>query len=358
MNFKKVILLALLSPIFLVSCTKDEDPIIETPLGAYDNGILILNQGGFNKGNASISYLSNDFSTLQNNIFSLVNPTLILGDVAQNMAIYGDLAFIVANISNKIEVVNRYTMAHVATITTGMNNPRYIAFANGKGYVTNWGNGSSVSDDFVAVLDLTNYTVSGTISVVEGPDKIIENNGYLYVAHSGGFGYGNTISVINTISDAVTSTINVGDVPNSMEINNGSLYVLCEGKSSWSGAETAGELDKVDLGTNTVTSSINFSLTAHPSNLDIDNEKLYYTSGSSVYSMGIAATTLPTSALLTISAQGGNTIYSFAVKNNYIYVGDAGDFSANGKVFTYFSSGTYVHSHTVGVIPAGFCFNK
>jgi hypothetical protein len=36
---------------------------------AYDNGVLILNQGGFGHGDASLSYVSNDYVTFQNNIF-------------------------------------------------------------------------------------------------------------------------------------------------------------------------------------------------------------------------------------------------------------------------------------------------
>jgi hypothetical protein len=37
-------LYSLLSPFFFASCNKDDDKI-EAPLGAYDNGVLILNQG-------------------------------------------------------------------------------------------------------------------------------------------------------------------------------------------------------------------------------------------------------------------------------------------------------------------------
>jgi hypothetical protein len=192
MKFSKLFLVALVSAIFFVSCTEDDNNKNETPLGDYDKGALILNQGGFFKGNASVSYLSDDFVTQQNNIFSLVNPTITLGDTAQDIGFNGDLAFIVLNVSNKIEVVNRYTMKHVATIKTGLNNPRYIAFSNGKGFVTNWGDGGNTADDYVAVVNLSNYSTT-KIPVAEGPERIIADNNKLYVAHAGGFGYGNTI---------------------------------------------------------------------------------------------------------------------------------------------------------------------
>jgi hypothetical protein len=83
------------------------DDKIETPLGAYDNGVLILNQRWL--WNGMLSYVSNDYVTFQN-IFSLVNPTKTLGDTGQDIGLYNDLAFVVLNYSNKIEVINRYTM--------------------------------------------------------------------------------------------------------------------------------------------------------------------------------------------------------------------------------------------------------
>ncbi|MFY7743085.1 MAG: YncE family protein [Flavobacterium sp.] len=356
MKFSKLILTALLGSFFLFSCTDDDNG--GNPLGDYDNGVLILNQGGFGNGNASVSYLSEDMNTFQNNIFSLVNPSIILGDTAQDIGFYNDLAYIVLNASNKIEVVNRYTMVHIATISTGLSNPRYIAFANGKGYVTNWGNGTNANDDFIAVLNLSNNSVASTISVAEGPEKIIEEDNKLYVAHSGGFNYGNTISVINTSTNTVATTITVGDVPNSLEEGNGILYVLCGGKSAWSGAESAGKLVKINLSTNTVSSSIDFAETTdHPSNLVIENNRLFYTLDSDIFRMNLSANTIPTEALFSTTSQGVYGVYSFAVENNKIYVGDALDYSSNGKVYVYSLTGALLSSKTVGVIPAGFYFN-
>jgi hypothetical protein len=357
MNFKKVVLLALVSPFFFASCSND-DATIEAPLGAYDDGVLILNQGGFGQGNASVSYLSNDFVGFQNNIFSLVNPTKILGDTGQDVGLYDDLAFVVLNNSNKIEVVNRYTMAHVATVDSGLSNPRFIAFANGKGYVTNWGDGNSTTDDYVAVLNLSNYVVSSKIPVAEGPERILEFNNTLYVAHQGGFGFGNSISVINGNSDTVAATIEVGDVPNSFEVSSGSLFVLCGGKPSYAATETAGKLVKINIANNTVSSSINFAAATHPANLDIERNDLYYTVDSGIFKTNVTATTLPVSALFTATAQGVYGVYSFAIGNNAIYVGDAGDYNSNGKVYVYSATGMLNKEYTVGVIPAGFYFNK
>jgi YVTN family beta-propeller protein len=356
MNCSKLFFVALMSSLFLASCSNDDNEN-ETPLGSFDNGVLILNQGNFAGGNSAISYLSDDFASFQNNIFSLVNPTLTLGDTGQDIGFYNELAFVVLNYSNKIEVVNRYTMVSIATIDTELNNPRYIAFANGKGYVTNWGDGGSPTDDFVAVIDLNSYDVLTTIPVAEGPERIVERNNKLYVAHVGGYGYGSTISVINASSNTVTATIPVGDVPNSLVFEDDSLYVICGGKPSYAPTETAGQLIKINVSNNTVATQIDFPAATHPSNLVIEDNAVYYTIDAEIYKKTISDNTLPTEALFTTTAQGVYGVFSFAVHNNKIYVGDAFDYNSNGKVYVYSSLGALEQQYTVGVIPAGFYFN-
>ena len=59
MNFRKILLLTLASGLFFSSCSDDDDPI-NLPLGDYEKGVLILNQGNFGGGiklgDGSLSY--------------------------------------------------------------------------------------------------------------------------------------------------------------------------------------------------------------------------------------------------------------------------------------------------------------
>lgn len=353
----KLTIYAILTFGTFTSCTNDDTSNIELPLGAYQNGILIVNEGNYGQDNSSISYLSGDLATFQLNAFAAVNPSLTLGNTAQSIALNGDKAYVVVNVSNKIEVLNRYTLQHIASITTGLSNPRFVQFANGKGYVTNWGDGSSTSDDFVAVLNLSTNTISSSISVVEGPEGIVENNGKLYVAHKGGYGQGNVITVINSSSDTNESTISVGDVPGSLEISNGFLYVLCQGKPSWTGTETVGKMHKINLSNTSQITTLDFVLGNHPSNLDIEGGNIFYTISNSVYKISESNFTLPTNALFTTTAQNVSSFYGFAVKGASIYVADANDFSSAGEIFVYNNYGAVLNTRTVGVCPNGFYFN-
>ena len=355
MNIKQLFF-GLFIATFFTSCTKDE-VTPEVPLPAYNSGVLILNQGGFGNGNANVSYLSNDFNTLQNNIFSTVNPGVIMGDTGQDIGFNGQYAYIILNVSNKIQIVNRFTFKLVTTISTNLNNPRYVAFSNGKMFVTNWGTSNNATDDYVATFNTTDNTFLGKIPVVEGPERILVNAGKVYVAHKGGFGYGNKITIIDAALSSITTTITVGDVPDSMRIIGNDMYVLSSGNPNYAPTETAGKLSKINLTTNTVSSSISFAVASHPSNLDIYNNDIYYTLDEKIFKTTAAATTLPSTPLFTTTPQGAYGIYSFEVENNKIFIGDAGNYSANGKVYVYSLTGTLETSKTVGVIPAGFYFN-
>ena len=354
----KLTIYAILAIGTFTSCTNEDDsPAVEAPLGAYQNGILIVNEGNFGSDNSSISFLSGDLGTFQLNAFTAVNPSLILGNTAQSISFNGDKAYVVVNVSNKIEVLNRYTLQHVATISTGLSNPRFVEFANGKGYVTNWGDGGSPSDDYVAVLNLSTNAIATTIPVVEGPERIVQNNGKLYVAHKGGYGQGNVVTIINSNSDTNETTISVGDVPGSLEISNGFLYVLCQGKPSWTGSETVGKLHKISLSDTSQITTLDFTLGVHPANLDIDGGNIFYSISNSVYKISESSFTLPTAALFNTTSEDVSGFYGFAVKGSNVFIADANNFSSAGEIFVYSSTGGVINTRTVGVCPNGFYFN-
>lgn len=348
-----------LSALFFTSCNSDDDGYQPTPDsdGEYQHGVFILNEGNFGGGNATVSFLS-DEGVLSQDIYGKVNNEP-LGDVAQSIYLNDDLAFIVLNGSGKIEVVNRYTFEKQATISGGLSNPRYMTILNGKGFVTNWGDPTNPSDDYVAVINLSNYTVESTIPVSEGPEQITSANGKLFVAQMGGWGYGNSVSVINPGSQTVTSTISVGDVPESMVVVNDALIVLSSGKASWTGDETQGALTAIDTMTGLVLGSSQFSAGSHPTKLAQAGGNLYYTLGDQIYKTGTDASGWSSAGLLFSTAVDGVFgAYGFAVNNDRIYIGDAGDYTSDGSVFIYNTSGAFLSSYTVGPLPNGFGFNE
>lgn len=348
----------LLSSVLFVSCSSDDDfiDIDPDPLGDYENGVFVLNEGNFNAGNASVSFIDENGQVFHN-VFMTVNGRA-LGDTAQSIYMHDDKAYIVVHASNTIEVVNRYTFESIATISTGLVGPRYMTIVNGKGYVSNWGDPGNPNDDFIAVVNLDSNTVESSIPVVEGPERMLAENGSVYVAHKGGYNFGNTISVINSISANVTASIPVADVPDGIVVNNGFLYVLSSGIPDWAFEdETQGGLSKVNLSSNSVVETQLFDEGLHPTHLKVYNNNLYFTIDSGVYSMGVDAA-IPSAPLFNVVDQGVYGIYGFEVFNNQIYVSDAKDFISNGEAYIYSLNGELDESYTTGMIPSGFYFNE
>ncbi len=336
-----------------VSCSSDDTDDTIIPEGDYANGILIANEGPFGNGTGTVDFIAHGSTIVQSSIYNTVNSE-DLGNIVQSIAFTEEKAFVIANVSNRITVVNRYTFEKEASITAGLNNPRYMVIANGKGYVTNWGDPVDETDDFVAVVNLETNTVEQSIEVVFGPEEILAKNNKIYVAHQGAYGFNNKISVINTTNQEVSTTITVGDVPGGLQLDTtGNLWVLSSGKPDYSGEETGGVLSKIDTNTDSVVSSFEFSATEHPSRLNFDHNKLYYFLMGGIYEMETSATSLPTTTIM-----DGLSFYTMKIHEGKLYGTDAKDFASNGSLIVYdLTTKTEINMYTVGIIPGGIYFN-
>ncbi|MFD2519044.1 YncE family protein [Salinimicrobium flavum] len=354
----KYLLLLVLITGFLSCSTEDEPGLPEKEGEDFSNGTFILNEGNYGSGNSSVSYLDPEMENITHTVFQNENEGLPLGDVAQSIGFFEDMAFVVLNVSNTIEVVDRKTFSRIATISTGLENPRFITFSEGKAFVTNWGDGYDPDDDFVRVIDARSFAVEGSVSVAEGPDRVVSENGKVYVAHVGGYNFNNIVSVINAATLNVEETLMVGDQPESLLIQNGNLWVLASGLPAYTQNETAGRISKFDLSDLTSTKEYNFpNITDHPSKLRFDEGSLYYTVGKEVYSLDTSEEQLPDVPLF--SMENVAVLYGFEVKDSRIFATSATtDFTGNGRLLIYDLSGNLTGSFETGINPNGIYFNE
>lgn len=347
----KLYLLALLSAVFLVSCSKDELPEY-TASGNYNNGFFVVNEGNATAG--SVSFIKSDFSAVTNNIFGIENPTQAgIGGSVQSIFFNGDNAYIISG-SNTITVVNRYTFKLIGRVNSGLVNPRYGVVANGKAYVTNSNTFSYINqetgntDDYISVINLTTLQVESTINMNALADKILLINGKLYVTN-GSFGEGNSLMIIDPATDTITKTLPFVNSPNSMEAYNGKLYVLC---SSFSAAS---KLVRIDLATDEIEETITLPSTlGNAQFLNVENDQIYFAVNSDVFASPIAATSISDTALFTSTAE---TFYGLQVKNSTIYIEDAKDYMSDGQVLVYGDTGILAYQINVGLIPNSVYFN-
>src|SRR5690554_8182130 len=97
-NYLTLLFLAFL----FASCSNDDDNQPAPIPGDYENGILITNEGPFINGSGTITFVSSDFSTVEQNIYRNVNGS-DLGNVVQSMGFAGRDAYIVVSNSQKID---------------------------------------------------------------------------------------------------------------------------------------------------------------------------------------------------------------------------------------------------------------
>ena len=318
----------------------------------YVRGLLINNEGPFNSGSGSVYHVDENLETVTPMIYAAANAGSTLGNIVQSIGFTATNAYIVSNNSNRVDVVNKYSFESIATIDNGLINPRYFTTVNNKGYVTCWGDLAVTTDDYLAIINLDTHQVEGTIAMAQGPEQMIANGDFLYVANKGANQVNNKISVINTNTDMLTLEITVGDSPSSLAINGNDLWVLSSGDSGFNSTETAGQVSRINLTTNIISQTIMFETTAHPNYLNIDGGNIYYYLDGEVYSEVLTDFTAPVET----SIFSTSFWYNMIVKDNTIYGCNASDFASNGTVEVYSNQGDMLTSINAGVIPNNVYF--
>jgi hypothetical protein len=355
-KMKKIILSSFVMLLLVFSCSNDDDMTSSAPLGDYEDGILIVGEGGFTT-SGTVSFVSNDLMTSENGVFFNVNAEDI-GSFFQSIGFNDSSAYLVVD-NGTITVANRYTMEKTGAITAGLSSPRYIAFSNGKGYASNWGDPNDTADDFIAVIDLVSNTVETTIPVSFGPEQVMASGNKLFVPHKGAYGINNLVSVINTNDNSV-ETIALDDKPDEMIINNaGNLVVLSEGATLYDMdfnviGHTGASLNTINISDNSVMSTLSFEESEHPSLMSYDNGTLYYVLANKVYSLTDSDVVLPSNSIIDLTV---GYAYGMGVKDNSLYINDA-SFSGQSTFVVYdLNSLTMTNSFDVALAASKIYFN-
>lgn len=349
--FKKPTILIIIIAILTISaCNNSDDP--QPVVNPYVKGsVFIVNEGNYTSANSSLSYYLPDSNKIVNSIFYRAN-NLPLGDVAQSMTIYNDKAFLTINNSGHIYITDANTSVALGKIS-GLISPRELLFIdNTKVYITD------LSSKSITIANPETYEVTGSIAIGKSTEAIVNANNKVFASNWSSYykkGTNNTIMVIDPITDNVIDSISVGIEPVSLVVDkNDNLWVLCSGGYMNEENPTLWKINTTNLSTeNTYTFENTMS---SPDNLCINNDgdMLYYLN-KGVYNMSIDDVTLPSEPLI---SQENRNFYALGIdpQNTNIYVSDALDYSHNGIVYRYTSSGTLIESFETGIIPGDFCF--
>jgi len=338
---KSLLFLFLIALLF--ACKTEKDKGIQPISNESGVDVVILNEGNFGSGNASIDWYNSSENKIYDHVFKSNNQNRPIGDVVQSMQIINDKGYIVVNNSQKIEVVNLSDFKSLGSIQ-GLNSPRYILpISAKKAYV------SDLYADAISVVDLEDRIVIKTIPTNGWTEQMerIEDTAYVCDLTN------NQLLLIDLTKDSIFKRVQLIRQPGSIVIDkNNNLWVLCNGGFD----EVIPKLYQINSSGN-ILQSINFqSINEYPSNLIINQTKdeLYFLSNG-VFRMSIADGSIPSQPII---AKNGRLFYSMGLHptSNELYISDAIDYQQKGLVYRYALDGTEITSFHAGIIPSGFIF--
>lgn len=217
--------------------SEEEELIPEGTGNESVKGFFLLNEGNMGSNKASLDFFSYETGKYMRNIYPSRNPDIVkeLGDVGNDLAIYGDKLYAVINCSHYVEVMDVNTAKHVGSID--ILNCRYIAFNGGRAYVSSYAGPVQIDPDArpgkVVEIDTTGLQVTREVVVGYQPEEMVITDGKLYVANSGGYrfpNYDTTVSVIDLKTFEVIDTIDVAINLHRMVVDRfGRIYVSSRG---------------------------------------------------------------------------------------------------------------------------------
>jgi len=357
------------------ACRKDAQPIPEQdkPLLPPDptavvKGFYLLNEGNMNMNKASLDYLDYTTGQYRRNIYNQTNPDVTkgLGDVGNDIGIYGSKVYVVVNVSNKVEVLNAKTGKRISLIN--IDNCRYLTFHNGKAYVSAYlgkVGDPKAPNGAVNEIDTTTLQITRKVTVGRQPEEMAIVGEKLYVANSGGYSppnYERTVSVIDLASFTELKRIDVAINLDRVKADRyGDIYVTSRGDYY----NIPSKLFVIDTKTDLVKKEFDFGV----SNLWIDDDIAYmysyefsYITGknTTTYAMlNVKNETVLASKFITDGTESQIKVpYGIAVNpiTKEVLVTDAKDYITPGMLYCFDPSGKKKWSVVAGDIPAHFAF--
>lgn len=375
----------LLACLFLVTGCREDEVVVPTeydilPVELSDGtgvvGMYLVNEGNMGSNKCTLDYLDYVQGYYVRNLYAERNPHVVkeLGDVGNDIQIYGSRLYIVVNCSNKVEVLDAATGIRIGQVD--IPNCRYVRFYRGHAYVSSYvgpvqlNNPDAVQGAVYKVDTLTLQTVA-RCTVGYQPDELEVLGQYLYVANSGGYmapDYDNTVSVIELEGFKQVEKIPVGiNLHRIKADNDGKLWVTSRGDYN----DIHSNLYVLEKKRGRNEMEVTDTLDIPCSNFCISGDSLYYYSTewnnytqSNTITYGIVNTKTKqkvSDSFIQDGSEADITIpYGIAIhpENGDIFVTDAKNYVSSGVLYCYSKDGYYKWSVRTGDIPAHMCFVK
>ena len=362
--------------IFFSGCREDEtiflssDTLVTEPhLGGNIEGFYLLNEGNMGMNRASLDMFNYRTGVYTQDIYSERNPDVVkeMGDVGNDLKIYGNKLYAVINCSNKVEVMDKWTAKRIKKID--IPNCRYLAFYKDKAYVSSYAGPGAIDPNaeigFVAEIDTATLEITRKVTVGYQPEEMVVHDGKLYVANSGGYrvpNYDHTVSVVDLESFTEIKKIDVGINLLRMAIDRqGDIYVSSRGDYY----DTPPNLFVIDSKTDKVTHQLDIPVME----MKMVGDSLYYYSvawsyitNSNTITYGIfnSKTKQVVSDKIITDGTDKRIMIPYGLEVNpqtkEIYICDAQNYVVTGYIYCFSPEGKMRWKTPAGNIPGHFAF--
>lgn len=211
----RTLIIYIFLPLLLVATSCREDELVvpteydiigdEAPASAI-RGLYLVNEGNMGSNKCTLDYYDYMTGLYSRNFYAERNPNVIkeLGDVGNDIGIYGSKLYVTVNCSHKVEVLDARTGIRLGQVD--IPNCRYVRFHRGKAYVSSYVGPVMIDPNApkgaVYEVDTTSLAVTRKVTVGYQPEEMEIVDDYMYVANSGGYRaphYDNTVSVVEMI---------------------------------------------------------------------------------------------------------------------------------------------------------------
>lgn len=361
--------LALVGVGFVLSSCDTTNGIAEEQFEQTGKGVLILCEGNYNSGNASLSYYDTETHKVENGIFQRANDRK-LGDTGQSIILKDGVAYIAMENSGIVWKIDAKTFRVMGQLTTNdtehMINPRFVHFvSNDKAYITD------LYAPYITVFNPQTMKYVGSISTGQtgmngycSTEEMVQVDNEVF---TNCWSYSRNILIIDTQRDAVCDSIVLGSwQPKSMVVDaNKKLWVITDGGYS---TETESFSDNVPhlyrINPKTREVEVDLPMSTDESTVQIalsPDKNTLYMLNNDVYQMSVTSNRLPDNPFLLAPVDSNgkrHKLYGIGINptNGEIYVADAVDYRQSGVVYRYDRNGTPIDNFRVGILPTQFVF--
>lgn len=324
-------------------CSTDEIGPQEVSGGSatlpYQPGrVVIINEGNFTRGNASLDLYQPKERKLRSSVYRQANDGLPLGDVAQDLQAYQQELWCVLNNSGSIKILDSGSFALKQEVT-GLASPQYLVF---------WQDYAFATDLYQRTLWKINAKDPSLITAIPLPKPakgIAQLDKKLYLTA------GASLWCFNPAEDSLEQKWEHSSPLKGLSALNDSTLVYFSADSN-----QVPILYQVQPGK---PPEIRHVLTQlkNPRFLSIaaQGESVVFIDQAQLYRLS-----LRTGALNQLYALNQRSIYGLATdpKNGDIYLADALDFNQSAQILRLDDTGQLIHAFEAGSISNGFYFRK